>query len=319
MTSYAGPVTPIADLALLLRSLAPVLQPDVYAFVSLPEGARVDAADIVASIREPEGRSIIVARAVAERAGLQPAFLCRWITLTVSSDLAAVGLTAAVARALTEARLSCNVVAGSHHDHLFVPADRADDALAVLRRLQAASGPARLTPRFVPESIRPLEPSDAAAYRALRLLALTESPTAFGTSVEDERDLPLATFAGRLALGSGRRFFGAFHGGALAGMVGLVREAGAKERHRLSLRSMYVHPDHRGRGLGRSLVAHALAVADADATVRQITLAVTAGNTPAQALYEAFGFAVYGLAPSALFVDGTYYDDLLMVRMASHG
>lgn len=312
-------VPPIADLALLLRSLAPVLQPDVYAFATMPDDSRVDAADVVASIREPEGRSIIVERAVAERAGLQPAFLCRWITLTVPSDLAAVGLTAAVARALTDARLSCNVVAGTHHDHLFVPADKADSALAVLRRLQAtAAAPTRFAPHLDPALIRLLEPSDVVAYRDLRLFALTESPTAFGTDVEDERALPLATFATRLASDPVRRFFGVFRDGALTGMVGLVGEAGVKERHRLSLRSMYVHPDQRGHGLGRALVAHALAVADADATVRQVTLAVTAGNATAQALYAAFGFVVYGIAPSALFVNGTYYDDLLMVRTAPH-
>lgn len=116
--------------------MEPVLNPDTYAFVSLPEDTRVDAADVVASMREPEGLSVIVERAVAERAGLTPAFLCRWITLTVHSDLQAVGLTAAVARALAEAGISCNVVAGTHHDHLFVPVGRADDAMTALRTLQ---------------------------------------------------------------------------------------------------------------------------------------------------------------------------------------
>lgn len=53
------------------------------------------------------------------------------------SDLAAIGLTAAVATALAGAALPCNAVAGHHHDHLFVPSDRADDALRILRELQA--------------------------------------------------------------------------------------------------------------------------------------------------------------------------------------
>ena len=61
-----------------------------------------------------------------------------WITLRAHSDLAAVGLTAAFARALGDAGISCNVVAGVHHDHLFVPVARAADAMAALQALQAA-------------------------------------------------------------------------------------------------------------------------------------------------------------------------------------
>lgn len=134
-----GGVPPVADLDILLRTMAPALQPDVYAFVSLPGDTHVDAADVVASVREPEGLSVVVERAAAERAGLTPALVCRWITLTVHSDLAAVGLTAAVARALADDGIACNVVAGTFHDHLFVPADRADDALLALQRLQRAA------------------------------------------------------------------------------------------------------------------------------------------------------------------------------------
>jgi hypothetical protein len=65
------------------------------------------------------------------------AFRAAWITLSVYSDLHAVGLTAAVAAALASEGISCNVVAALRHDHLFVPVDRADDALTVLERLQA--------------------------------------------------------------------------------------------------------------------------------------------------------------------------------------
>ena len=49
--------------------------------------------------------------------------------------LDAVGLTAAVATALAEHGIPANVIAGFYHDHLLVPEDRADDAVAVLRGL----------------------------------------------------------------------------------------------------------------------------------------------------------------------------------------
>jgi hypothetical protein len=59
----------------------------------------------------------------------------------VHSDLQAVGLTAAVAAALAEAGISCNVVAAAHHDHLFVPVESASQAIAVLQALQERASP----------------------------------------------------------------------------------------------------------------------------------------------------------------------------------
>lgn len=57
------------------------------------------------------------------------------ITLSVHSSLDAVGLTAAVARQLATGGISCSVVAGYFHDRLFVPIDKADLAVNLLRDL----------------------------------------------------------------------------------------------------------------------------------------------------------------------------------------
>jgi uncharacterized protein len=73
----------------------------------------------------------------ADGDGIPYDFVAAWITLTVHSDLADVGLTAAFSAALAEVGISCNVLAAFHHDHLLVPADRLDDALAALERLSA--------------------------------------------------------------------------------------------------------------------------------------------------------------------------------------
>ena len=81
--------------------------------------------------------TVILEEAAAAAAGLQPAFRAAWITLTVHSDLHAVGLTAAVSAALAAEGISVNIVAAVSHDHLFVPVERADDAIAILDRLQA--------------------------------------------------------------------------------------------------------------------------------------------------------------------------------------
>jgi len=127
---------PISDLAELLRSMRPVLNDGVYSFVTVPSGFDVMSVSPIATFLEREGLSLIVPEHVAVSHRLTPIFRAAWITLTVHSDLNAVGLTAAVSTALADAGISCNVVAAAHHDHLFVPADGAAEAMTALHRLQ---------------------------------------------------------------------------------------------------------------------------------------------------------------------------------------
>ena len=130
---------PVSNLTLLLQSMEPTLDPDVYAFVSVKEPAVLHSVAVVATVREPEGLSAIVRESDAVALGLEVLFRASWITLTVQSDLHAIGLTAAFSSALGAAGISCNVVAGAWHDHVFVPAGRGEEAVSVLRRLQHTS------------------------------------------------------------------------------------------------------------------------------------------------------------------------------------
>jgi hypothetical protein len=130
----------VSNLAELLHSMHPVLNRGVYAFVALPGGSVPDRLAPIATFREREGLTLIVEEQQAKDAGLALLFRAAWITLSVHSDLQAVGLTAAVATALAEAGISCNVVAAAHHDHLFVPVESASHALAALRALQERAG-----------------------------------------------------------------------------------------------------------------------------------------------------------------------------------
>ena len=130
---------PVTDLAELLQTMQPALNEGVYVFASVLPNTDVSALEPVATFREAEGLTLIVEEERALKAGLPVLFRAAWITLTVHSDLQAVGLTAAVASALAQAHISCNVVAAAFHDHLFVPAESGDEALAVLQRLQLLS------------------------------------------------------------------------------------------------------------------------------------------------------------------------------------
>ena len=162
--------------------------------------------------------------------------------------------------------------------------------------------------------IRRLTPADAAAFQALRLTALQESPTAFSSSHEEEVSMPLSVISAALQLDSGRPKFGAFASDVLIGMVGVGRATARKQVHKGYIWGVYVHPAQRGKGAGKLLLAAALDYLNALPDMGQVLLSVTAGNANATSLYETMGFSVYGTEPAALCVAGPYYDELLMVR-----
>lgn len=123
------------DLGRLLAGMSPVVRPGRYVFATLD--GEVPGLEVLASVVEPEGRSVVISQTDAARLGLTHDFVAGWITLQVHSALSAIGLTAAVSNALAEAGISCNVGAGRHHDHLLVPFERLDEAIAALSALRA--------------------------------------------------------------------------------------------------------------------------------------------------------------------------------------
>lgn len=129
-------LNPNCDLSVLLRTMEPVLNPGIFVYASINDNISIDPALVLASIREPEGLSVIMYATDALRYKLPTLFRCSWITLTVNSDLQAVGLTAVFSTALASAGISCNVVAGAYHDHIFVPVHAAEKAMEELRSVQ---------------------------------------------------------------------------------------------------------------------------------------------------------------------------------------
>jgi hypothetical protein len=121
----------ITDLQQLLSTMEPVLHtaPFGYALTETP------VPGTFATVAEDEGPTVIAPHAALQAAGVDAGAEWARISLTVHSDLAAVGLTAAFAQALADCGISANVVAGFHHDHLFVPWTRRHDAMTALQEL----------------------------------------------------------------------------------------------------------------------------------------------------------------------------------------
>ncbi|MFD6284870.1 ACT domain-containing protein [Streptomyces sp. NPDC060205] len=140
MSAASGGTGAERDLGRLLSGMEPALHPGRWVFTTVPGSTAPPGLSPVVTVVEDEGLTLVVEQEAADRARLPYDYVAGWITLRIHSALDAVGLTAAVARALAAQGLSCNVVAGFHHDHLFVPHERAAEAVTLLEQLAERSG-----------------------------------------------------------------------------------------------------------------------------------------------------------------------------------
>lgn len=119
----------------LLKTMNPHLHEGSYVFCSVSELSKLKDKDFIMSFKEDEGFTVILTKEHADELLLNYSFICSWITLKVHSSLEAVGLTAAFSTALTLKNISCNVIAGYYHDHIFVDVKDAQNAIDALKEL----------------------------------------------------------------------------------------------------------------------------------------------------------------------------------------
>ncbi|HEX4202119.1 MAG TPA: GNAT family N-acetyltransferase [Chthoniobacterales bacterium] len=158
-------------------------------------------------------------------------------------------------------------------------------------------------------NIRRLTPSDADAFRSVRLEALQNAPEAFGSTFEKESAEPLQHFVDRLARNV---VFGGFLDLSLVGVAGFYKQEGTKMNHKGVLWGMYVKREARGSGLATALVETVLDHASKE--VEQVQLTVVVNNARARRFYERMGFVEYGLEKESLKYHGAYFDEALMVK-----
>src|SRR5262249_42481419 len=152
-------------------------------------------------------------------------------------------------------------------------------------------------------------PNAVVAVVALRREALALHPLAFSASPPDDPELLSESFRSLLALPEESAIFGAFVADTLVGMVGVVRNKGAKERHKALIWGMYVRAQNRRTGAGESLLRAAIHQAQSWPGVEQVQLSVTEMAGEARRLYNRNGFHEWGREPRALCWQGRYVAD----------
>lgn len=125
----------------MISGMTPVMRPDIYIFATMTDPDLITelSPEAISTFKEDEGVSMLIPLDLAKESKLAVDHPMRCITLNVYSSLEGVGLTAAVASALGENGIACNMVAAFHHDHVFVPSEMGERAMEVLMTLQSQS------------------------------------------------------------------------------------------------------------------------------------------------------------------------------------
>lgn len=121
------------DLNILVKNMSPHLNEGTFVFVSLKNIDHISRKDTICEFKEKEGVTLVLKKSKADAMQLNYSFIASWISLNIHSSLDAVGLTAVVSSELTKHQISCNIIAGFHHDHLFVNTTDTTKALSVLK------------------------------------------------------------------------------------------------------------------------------------------------------------------------------------------
>lgn len=162
-------------------------------------------------------------------------------------------------------------------------------------------------------TIRKLQPYESAIYRQIRLAGLIHASQYFGSTYEEESQLPKLKFEGYLETDSPDHFmFGAFDAGELIGITGFHRFTRQRDKHRGEVVQVYVDSRYRGQDVGEQLVRSVVEHAFSLEGIEQIQLSLIASNKSAGRLYEKVGFRTFGVQTRYFKMGDTYTDQQFM-------
>ncbi len=122
-------------LTILIKNMTPELRPGGYVFSTVNSVDMILRNDVICEFKEKEGITVILQQEKADHYNLSYEYVASWITLKVHSSLDAIGLTAIFSSELAKHQISCNIMTGYYHDHIFLHKNDGEKAIKVLNQL----------------------------------------------------------------------------------------------------------------------------------------------------------------------------------------
>lgn len=156
-----------------------------------------------------------------------------------------------------------------------------------------------------------LKPVHAEIYVALRREMLLDSPWSFGAHATQDKASDIEQIRNSLSL-KHYAICAILETNRAIAAASVRREEAVKRRHIAAVWGVYVAPEYRGKGMGKTVVSHAIATARSWPDLETLQLSVSESAPNAQKLYEALGFKVWGNEPNALHIGGISYAEFHM-------
>ncbi len=161
-------------------------------------------------------------------------------------------------------------------------------------------------------SFRILIKSDFESFFALRLEGLLDSPTAFLSSYDEEKQRGEVFYENVLNSDLDNIIIGGFENNELIGYIGIYQENRSKTRHKANIWGMYIKPNYRNQKIGKRLLELALNHAKSKLHCNIVNISLEEKNSIAKNLYESYNFKTWGIEPKAMHIDGIFYSELHM-------